>query len=234
MWCQQFRSGSEVPHHSEHLANSEKVTGKLSENLVGWQELTADQASSQIKQHPELRIHWQRQRHQGVCGWAFSANAFWDSEYKTATAVTTVAAAAAMDAAALAAAAAVTDAAAALAVTLAGANSALAVTLAGANSALGLILAGANSALAHSEQCPAAAAARSWQQQQQAAVHVALGPSAADVILDFVNPDADLHLRAQPADVAFEQHQMAYLHLHCLVLAAVIELHADCHHQTGC
>jgi len=230
--------GSEVLHHSEHLTNSEKVTGKVSENLTGWQELTADQVSSETKQHPELRIHWQKQRHQGVCGWAFSANAAWDSVYKTVTAATTVAAAAAMDVAALAAAAAVTDAAAALAETLAGANSALAVTLAGANSALAVILARANSALAYCEQCLAAAAAQSWQQQQQAAVHVALAPSAADadVSLDFVNPDVHFHLHAQLAYVASEQHQMVYLRVRllCLVLAAVIELHADCHHQTGC
>ena len=194
------------------MTNSEKVTGKLSENLTGWQELTADQASSETKQHPELRIHWQKQRHQGVCGWAFSANAFWDSEYKTVTAATT--AAAAMDAAALAAAA-VTDAAAA----------ALAVTLAGANSAL-----------ADCEQCLAAAVAQSWQQQQQAAVHVALVPSAADtdVILDIVNPDVHFHLHAQPAYVASEYHLTVHLHPRCLVLDAVTELHAEHHHQTGC
>ncbi len=217
--------GSEVIHQSEHLTNSEKVTEKLSENLTGQQELTGDRASSETRQHPELRIHWQKQHHQGVCGWAFSANASWDSEYKTATAVTT-AAAAAMDAAALAAAA-VTDAAAAHAVTLAGANSALAV-----------ILAGANSALAYCEQCLAAAVAQSWRQQQQAAVHAALAPSAADadVVLDSADPDVHLHLRAQLACVASEHHLMAYLRvrLHCLVLAAVTELHAEHHHQTGC
>ncbi len=133
------------------------------------------------------------------------------------TAVTTVAAAAAMDAgaAALAAAAA-----------------------AGAVFALAVSLAGANRGLADYEQCLAAAVAQSWRQQQQVAVHVALVPSAADagVILDFVKPDIHLHLRAQPAYVASEHHLMVYLHLHqrCLVLAAVIELHADCHHQTGC
>ena len=154
------------------------------------------------------------------------------------TAATT--AAAAMDAAALAAAAVTDAAAAALAVTLAGANSALAVTLAGANSALAVILAGANSALADCEQCLAAAVAQSWQQQQQAAVHVALVPSAADtdVILDVVNPDVHFHLHAQPAYVASEYHLTVHLHPHlhlrCLVLDAVTELHAEHHHQTGC
>jgi len=150
------------------------------------------------------------------------------------TAATT--AAAAMDAAALAAAAVTDAAAAALAVTLAGANSALAVTLAGANSALAVILAGANSALADCEQCLAAAVAQSWQQQQQAAVHVALVPSAADtdVILDIVNPDVHFHLHAQPAYVASEYHLTVHLHPRCLVLDAVTELHAEHHHQTGC
>ena len=134
------------------------------------------------------------------------------------TAGSTVAAAAAMDAAALAAAAAAAAAVFALAVNLSAANS----------------------GLADCEQCLAAAVAQSLQQQQQAAVNVAPAPSAvdADVILNFANPDVHHHLRAQPAYVASEHHLTVHLHLRlhlcCVVLAAVTELHAGCHHQTGC
>ena len=138
------------------------------------------------------------------------------------TAGSTVAAAAAMDAAALAAAAAMDAAALAAAAVVAPA----------------VTLSAANSGLADCEQCLAAAVAQSLRQQQQAAVNVAPAPSAvdADVILDFANPDVHHHLRAQPAYVASEHHLTVHLHLRLryVVPAAVTELHAGCHHQSGC